>query len=54
MDPRLTTKVVQWNNLAALEAALAPGDVAAVLAEPVMTNVGIVHPEPGYRMRSGP
>ena len=48
VDPRLTTKVVQWNDVAALEAALAPGDVAAVLAEPVMTNVGIVHPEPGY------
>jgi len=48
VDPRLTTKVVQWNDVAALEAALAPSDVAAVLAEPVMTNVGIVHPEPGY------
>ncbi len=48
VDPRLTTKVVQWNDVAALEAALATGDVAAVLAEPVMTNVGIVHPEPGY------
>ena len=32
----------------ALEQALAPGDVACVLAEPVMTNVGIVHPDPGY------
>ena len=29
-------------------AALAPGDVACVLAEPAMTNVGIVHPQPGY------
>jgi glutamate-1-semialdehyde 2,1-aminomutase len=48
VDPRLTTKVVQWNDVAALEAALAPAHVAAVLAEPVMTNVGIVHPEPGY------
>jgi glutamate-1-semialdehyde 2,1-aminomutase len=48
VDPGLTTRVVEWNDLAALEAALAPGDVAAVLAEPVMTNVGIVHPEPGY------
>ncbi len=48
VDPALTTKVVQWNDVAALEAALAPGDVACVLAEPVMTNVGIVHPEPGY------
>ena len=48
VDPRLTTRVVQWNDVEAVEAALAPGDVAAVLAEPVMTNVGIVHPEPGY------
>jgi glutamate-1-semialdehyde 2,1-aminomutase len=48
VDPTLTSKVVEWNDLEALEAALAPGDVAAVLAEPVMTNVGIIHPEPGY------
>ncbi len=38
---------MEWNDVAALEAALAHGDVAAVLAEPVMTNIGIVHPEPG-------
>ena len=31
-----------------LSMRLNPGDVACVLAEPVMTNVGIVHPEPGY------
>jgi len=48
VDPAVTTKVVEFNDLAALEAALASGDVACVLAEPVMTNVGIVHPEPGY------
>ena len=48
VDPAITTRVVQWNDLAALEGALAHGDVAAVLAEPVMTNVGIVHPDPGY------
>lgn len=48
VDPATTTKVVEWNDLAALEAALAPGDVACVLAEPVMTNVGIIHPDPGY------
>ena len=48
VDPALTTRVVQWNDLEALEAALAHGDVAAVLAEPVMTNIGIVHPDPGY------
>ncbi|HEU4740361.1 MAG TPA: aspartate aminotransferase family protein [Meiothermus sp.] len=48
IDPTLTSKVVEWNDLEALEAALEPGDVAAVLAEPVMTNVGIVQPQPGY------
>jgi glutamate-1-semialdehyde 2,1-aminomutase len=48
VDPALTTRVVQWNDLAALEHALAQGDVAAVLAEPVMTNVGIVLPDEGY------
>ena len=48
VDPPVTTKVVEFNDLPALEEALAPGDVACVLAEPVMTNVGIVHPEPGY------
>ena len=48
VDPALTTKVVEFNDLAGLEQALAPGDIACVLAEPVMTNVGIVHPEPGY------
>jgi glutamate-1-semialdehyde 2,1-aminomutase len=48
VDPAVTTKVVEFNDLPALEQALAPGDVACVLAEPVMTNVGIVHPDPGY------
>ena len=48
VDPSLTTRVVEWNDVQALEAALAHGDVAAVLAEPVMTNIGIVHPEPGF------
>ncbi len=48
VDPTLTTKVVEWNDLEALEAALAPGDVAAVLAEPALTNIGIVHPAPGF------
>jgi len=48
VDPTLTTKVVEWNDPEALEEALRPGDVAAVLAEPVMTNVGIVQPAPGF------
>jgi glutamate-1-semialdehyde 2,1-aminomutase len=48
VDPSVTTKVVEFNDLPALEKALAPGDVACVLAEPAMTNVGIVHPAPGF------
>jgi len=48
VNPAVTTKVVEFNDLVALERALAPGDVACVLAEPAMTNVGIVHPEVGY------
>ncbi len=43
-----TTAVVQFNDVAALESALAGGDVAAVLIEPALTNIGIVLPEPGY------
>ncbi|WP_019123680.1 aspartate aminotransferase family protein [Brevibacillus massiliensis] len=48
VDPVHTTKVVEFNDIDALEKALAPGDVACVLAEPVMTNIGIIHPDPGY------
>jgi glutamate-1-semialdehyde 2,1-aminomutase len=47
-DLTATTRVVEFNDLAALEAALTPGDVACVLAEPVMTNIGMVLPEPGF------
>ena len=43
-----TTRVVEINDLSALEAALAHGDVAACLFEPALTNIGIVLPEPGY------
>ncbi|HEY7859059.1 MAG TPA: transaminase [Candidatus Nanopelagicales bacterium] len=43
-----TTRVVPYNDVEALERALAHGDVAAVLMEPALTNVGIVLPEPGY------
>lgn len=48
VNPATTTKVIEFNDLAALEEALAPGDVACVLAEPAMTNIGIIHPDPGY------
>jgi glutamate-1-semialdehyde 2,1-aminomutase len=42
------TVVVEFNDLPSLEAALDKGDVACVLAEPVMTNIGMVLPQPGY------
>ena len=48
VDPPETTRVVEFNDIPALEAALAHGDVACVLAEPALTNIGIVHPEPGF------
>ena len=47
-DVTLTTAVVEFNDLPALEAALATGEIALVLAEPVMTNCGMVLPDPGY------
>jgi glutamate-1-semialdehyde 2,1-aminomutase len=48
VDPAVTTKVVEFNHLDALAAALTAGDVACVLAEPALTNIGIVLPEPGF------
>jgi len=44
----VTTRVVEFNDLPAMEKALAHGDVAAILMEPAMTNIGIVLPVPGY------
>jgi glutamate-1-semialdehyde 2,1-aminomutase len=48
VDPSVTTRVVPFNDLDALDAALAHGDVAALLMEPALTNIGIVLPQPGY------
>lgn len=48
VPPSETTVVVPFNDVDALEAALAVGDVACVLLEPAMTNIGIVLPDPGY------
>ncbi|HET9897948.1 MAG TPA: transaminase [Streptosporangiaceae bacterium] len=48
VDPVLTSRVAEFNDLTALERELAAGDVAALLMEPAMTNIGIVLPEPGY------
>jgi len=51
-DLTQTTRVVEFNDLTALESALAPGDVACVLAEPVMTNIGMVLPDAGFWERA--
>jgi len=48
VDPTVTTSVVEFNDVTALQRELARGDIAAVLMEPAMTNIGIVLPEPGY------
>jgi glutamate-1-semialdehyde 2,1-aminomutase len=48
VDVAQTTVAIEFNDLDALERALATGEIACVLAEPAMTNIGIVLPEPGY------
>ena len=48
VNPVETTRVVEFNDLHALEDALKHHDVACVLAEPAMTNVGIILPDDGY------
>jgi glutamate-1-semialdehyde 2,1-aminomutase len=47
-DVTLTSRVAEFNDLDGLDRELAHGDVAAVLMEPALTNIGIVLPEPGY------
>lgn len=47
-DPSQTTRVVEFNDLDALEEALRHEDVACVLTEPFLTNIGFVLPEPGF------
>lgn len=44
----LTTRVAEFNDIDSVEQALAHGDVAVVIAEPALTNIGIVLPEPGF------
>src|SRR5438034_630985 len=43
-----TTRVVEWNDVEGLERELQQGDVACVLTEPALTNIGIVLPEPDF------
>ncbi|WP_028650466.1 transaminase [Nocardioides halotolerans] len=47
-DVAATTAVVPFNDLDALDRRLARGDVACLLMEPALTNIGIVLPEEGY------
>jgi glutamate-1-semialdehyde 2,1-aminomutase len=48
LDPTETTRVAEFNDLASLERALEHEDVACLLMEPALTNIGIVLPEAGY------
>jgi glutamate-1-semialdehyde 2,1-aminomutase len=48
VDPSQTTRAIEFNDVNALQAALDDRQVACVLAEPAMTNMGIVLPESGY------
>ena len=48
VDPAVTTRVVEFNDLDVLDRELSGGDVACVLMEPALTNIGIVLPLPGY------
>lgn len=48
VDHERVSRVVEFNDLAALEAALEPRDVALVLAEPCMTNYGMIEAQPGF------
>ena len=48
VDPAETTRVAEFNEIDSVEAVLACGDVACLLMEPALTNIGIVLPEPGF------
>lgn len=48
VPPATTTRVVQFNDVAAVQRELAHGDVACLLTEPALTNVGIVLPDPAF------
>ena len=47
-DVTETSRVAEYNDLEGLERELAHRDVAAMLMEPALTNMGIVLPEDGY------
>jgi glutamate-1-semialdehyde 2,1-aminomutase len=48
VDVTATTRVAEFNDLDSVERGLAHGDVAVLIMEPALTNIGIVLPEPGF------
>ncbi len=48
VDPAETTRVAEFNEIGSVESVLSEGDVACLLMEPALTNIGIVLPEPGF------
>jgi glutamate-1-semialdehyde 2,1-aminomutase len=48
VDVTATSRVAEYNDVEGLERELANGDVAAVIMEPALTNIGIVLPHPDY------
>jgi glutamate-1-semialdehyde 2,1-aminomutase len=48
VPPSQTTRAMEWNEIATVEAALADEQVAVLITEPALTNIGIVLPEPGF------
>ena len=48
VDPAQTTRVAEFNEVESVRAVLEHGDVACLLMEPALTNIGIVLPEPGF------
>jgi glutamate-1-semialdehyde 2,1-aminomutase len=48
VDPTETTSVVEFNDAEALERVLREEEIACVMTEPALTNIGIVLPEPGF------
>jgi glutamate-1-semialdehyde 2,1-aminomutase len=48
LDPTETTRVAEFNDVDSVRSVLEHGDVACLLMEPALTNIGIVLPEPGF------
>lgn len=48
VDVRQTTRVAEFNDVDSVERGLTHGDIAVVVMEPALTNIGIVLPDPGF------